>query len=130
MAVSHPTATRNAIANAVAAIANANGTPKLIIGTSSLSLPSTGILATINLADFGSASSGAITSASNGNNATASASGTAAIAIVVDGNGAAGTEAFRGAVGVGSGEVQISSTTIASGDTVSLTSDVVYTAPT
>jgi len=129
MATTHPTASRNAMANAIAAIANANGTPKLVIGTSSLSLPSTGVLAVINLADFGAASSGVITSASNGNNATATAGGTAAIGIITDGDGVNGVEAFRGACGAGSGEVGLNSTTIAADDIVSLTDDVTWTAP-
>lgn len=129
MAVTHPTASRNAIAEAIRTIANANGTPHIIIGTSSLALPSTGVLVDITIPDFGAASSGTISSASTGSNATATATGTAAIAIVTDGSGTAGTEAFRGAVGVGSGEIQISSTSISTNDTVTITGATTWTAP-
>lgn len=126
MATTHPTATRSALAEAIRTIANGGTTATLVIGTSSLS-GETGVLAKISLADFGPAASGVITSASNTNSATASATGTAAIAEVrAD---PTGTVAFIGAVGVGSGEVQISSTSITSGDTVTLTSDVTWTAP-
>ncbi len=131
MATTHPTATRNTLAEAIRTAANTNTDACLIIGTSSLALPSTGVLAIIPLAAFGAASSGVTTSASNGNSATASATGTAAIAIVANDSTspASSAEVFRGAVGVGSGEVQISSTSITSGDTVSLTSNVTWTAP-
>lgn len=131
MAVTHPTARRNELAEAIRSAANANTDACLIIGTSSLALPSTGVLAIISLAAFGAASSGSTTSASSGNSATATGSGTAAIAIVANDSSSPATsaEVFRGAVGVGSGEVQISSTSIASGDTVALTSNVVWTAP-
>lgn len=131
MATTHPTATRNALAEAIRAAANANADAAVVIGTSSLSLPSTGVLAIIPLAAFGAASGGVTTSASNGNEATAGAAGTAAIAIVVNDSSspAASAEVFRGAVGVGSGEVQISSTTIAVNDIIRLTSDVSWTAP-
>lgn len=125
MAVTHTTTTRTALATAIRTACNAGSAPVLVIGTSSLALPSTGVLASITLADFAAASSGSTTSPSDGNSAVATGTGTAAIAIVTDGT----TEVFRGAVGVGSGEVQISSTSIASGDTVSLTDDVVWTAP-
>jgi hypothetical protein len=131
MATTHPTATRNALAEAIRSAANQNTDACLIIGTSSLSLPSTGVLAIIPLAAFGAASGGVTTSASDGNDAVATGTGTAAIAIVANDSSspAASAEVFRGAVGVGSGEVQISSTSIASGDTVALTADVTWTAP-
>ena len=126
MAVTHPTASRNALAEAVRAIANGGTTPTLVIGTSSLS-GETGVLCKITLADFGVASNGVTTSASNTNAGTATGNGTAAIAQVrAD---PTGTVAFSGAVGVGTGEVQISSTSIATDDTVTLTSDVTWTAP-
>ena len=117
------------MAEAIRAIVNAGGTPHIIIGTAGLALPATGILADITIPDFGAAAAGVITSASTGSNAAASAAGTAALAIVTDGSGAAGTEGFRGAVGVGTGEVQITSTTIGIGDTVTITNNATWTAP-
>lgn len=126
MATTHPTATRTALAEAIRTIANGGTTPTLVIGTSSLS-GETGVLCKITLDDFDAAASGVTTSPSDGNAGTATAGGTAAIAEVrAD---PTGTVAFTGAVGVGSGEVQISSTSIATDDTVTLTSDVVWTAP-
>ena len=122
MAVTHTTTLRTAIAEAVRSAANTGGTPTLTILTSGDAL-----LVTISLAAFGAAASGSTTSASSGNNGTAGATGTANYARI---NRNDGTEQFRGAVGVGTGEVQISSTSIANGDTVTLTSNVVYTAPT
>lgn len=113
------------MAEAIRTIANAGATPILVIGTSALS-GATGVLASITIPDFGASSSGVITSASSGNNAVASASGTAAKAEV---RASGGTVAFLGAVGVGSGEVQISSTTITSGDTVTVTNNLSWTAP-
>ena len=126
MAVTHPTASRNAMAEAIRTIANTGATPLLVIGTSALS-GATGVLCTVGIPDFGAASAGVITSAANTNNAVASATGTAALAEVRAADGT--TVAFAGAVAVGSGEVQISSTAIVSGDTVTLTSNVTWTAP-
>lgn len=126
MATTHPVASRNAMAEAIRTIANGGATPTIVIGTSSLS-GETGVLCKISLADFGAAASGIITSASNGNSAAATGAGTAAIAEVrAD---PTGTVAFVGAVGVGAGEVQISSTSIAVSDTISLTSNVTWAAP-
>lgn len=131
MATTHPTAVRNLLAEAIRAQANTGADACLIIGTSSLALPSTGVLAIIPLDAFGAASGGVTTSPSNGNSAVASAGGTAAIAIVANDSSspAAGAEVFRGSVGVGSGDVQITSTTIAASDTVTLTNDPTWTAP-
>jgi hypothetical protein len=125
MAVTHTTATRNALAEAIRSAVNNGSTGTLTIHQTSGDT----LLATIALATFGAASSGVITSASSGNaDSSADATGTAGYARV---NAAtSGTEIFRGAVGVGSGEVQISSTSIAAGDTVTLTSSVTWTAPT
>jgi hypothetical protein len=124
MAVTHPTATRDAIANAVAAIANTGATPFLAIHTAADVL-----LANIPLGvDFGASSGGTITATgASGANVVAVATGTASYGRI---NAAGGTEAFRGACGVGSGEVQISSLSISSGDTVTLTNNPTYTAPT
>ncbi len=131
MAVTHPTVTRTALAETIRGLANTGSDCCLIIGTSSLALPSTGVLCIINLSNFSVAASSATTSASSGASGVATGTGTAAIAIVSNDRSspASTAEVFRGAVGVGSGEVQISSTSIVTGDTVTLTSNVVYTAP-
>lgn len=127
MATTHSTASRNAMAEAIRGLANGGSQCTLVIGTSSLN-GETGVLVKIDLADFGAASSGVITSASNSNSGTATDSGTAAIAEVRD--DPTGDVVFTGSVGVGSGEVQISSTTIAENDEIELTADVTWTAPT
>lgn len=125
MAVTHASTVRDAIATAVRTAANFSATPKVVIGTSALALPSTGILATITLGStFGAPSSGVITA--TGAAATASASGTAAKCIVTDG---ANTAVFNGAVGTSGSEVNLSSLTITSGDTITITGNVTYTAP-
>ena len=126
MATTHPTATRTSLAETIRGLVNGGSAPTLVIGTSSLS-GETGVLVKITLADFGVAAAAVTTSASNGNNATATGTGTAAIAEVR--TDPTGTVIFAGAVGVGSGEVQISSTSIASGDTVTLTSNISWTSP-
>jgi hypothetical protein len=125
MSVTHPTASRDAIAEAMRTIVNAGSTPILVIGTSALSGAS-GVLASITIPDFGASSAGVITSASTGSNAVASAAGTAAKAEV---RSSGGTVGWAGSVGVGSGDVQISSTTIAVSDTVTVTGNTTYTAP-
>lgn len=126
MAVTHPTAVRNTLADAIGTLANAGAAaPKVVIGTSSLALPATGILATITLGgDFGAASSGVISA--TGASATASASGTAAKCIVTDSNNNA---VFNGAVSTSGAEVNLSSLSITSGDTITISGSVTYTAP-
>lgn len=121
MPTTHPTASRNSIAEAIRTLANVGAQTTLTLHTAA-----NATLVSINLADFGAASSGVITSSSSGNSGVASGTGVAGYGRVNDGSG---TEIFRGDVGVGSGEIQISSTSISSGDTVSLTSNVTWTAP-
>lgn len=126
MATTHSAALREDFADATAALANGGTQCTLVIGTSSLS-GETGVLAKISLANF-TVSGAVATSASNTNSGTATGTGTAAKAEVRD--DPTGDVAFSGAVGVGTGEIQISSTSIAANDTVTLTSDVTWTAPT
>lgn len=121
MPTTHTTATRNAMAEAVRTGANVGAQTTLVIFTAANVQ-----LVSINIADFGAASGGVITSSSSGNSGTAGATGVASYGRVNDGSG---TEVFRGDVGVGSGEVQISSTSISTGDTVSLTNNPTWTAP-
>jgi hypothetical protein len=132
MAATHHNDTKVVMAEAVRARANGTSDAALVIGTSSLALPSTGVLAIIPLSNFGASSGvGVISSPSTDAEGTASADGTAAIGIVVHENPPvnAASEVFRGAVGVGSGEIQISSTSIAENDVVRITAPVTWTAP-
>jgi len=125
----HTTAVRSAIAEAVRTAANAGAAaPKLFIGTSSLALPSTGVLASVTLgSDFGSSGGTATISATAPAAFNASAGGTAALAIVADSNN---TEIYRGAVTADStGIVQLNSLTIANGDLITITAPITYTAP-
>lgn len=125
MAVTHSAAAREDMADAIAALCNAGSQCTLVIGTSSLS-GETGVLVKIDLDDF-TVSAAVATSASDTNSGTATGTGTAALAEVRD--DPTGSVVFSGSVGVGTGDVQISSTSIATGDTISLTSDVTWTAP-
>jgi hypothetical protein len=132
MATTHHVDTRDDIAESVRARANGTSDAALVIGTSSLALPSTGVLAIIPIPNFGAVSSGAITSATTDlEGVVLSPGGTAAIGIVVHENPPvdAASEVFRGAVGVGSGEIQVTSTTLAEGDIIRITNDLTYTAP-
>lgn len=126
MAVTHSAAARNDMADAVAALANGSTQTVLVIGTSSLATSgSTGVLCSINIPDF-TVSAEVATSAANTNSGTATATGTAAIAAVRDGSG---NEVFRGSCGTSGTDVTISSTSIVTNDTVTLTSNVTWTAP-
>lgn len=126
MATTHASATRDAIANAVRTAANAgSGAPRLYIGTSSLALPSTGVLANIQLgADFGAASSAVISA--TGATGTASATGTAAKCIVADSDGNA---VFNGSVGTSGNDLNLNTTSIVNGDSITISGNVTYTAP-
>lgn len=101
----------------------------IVIGTSALS-GATGVLATIPLATAGSAGGGFSTPASgqmvlSGTplSATASAGGAAALAEVRNN---AGTVIASGlVVGVGTGDIQLNSTTISSGQTVTISSGTI-----
>jgi hypothetical protein len=124
MAVTHTTVTRTALAEAIRTAANTGGTPLLNIHQTSGDT----LLASISLAVFGAAASGVTTSISSGNaDSSANATGTAGYARI---NRNDGTEIFRGAVATSGAEVNISSTAIVLGDTVTLTSNVTWTAPT
>lgn len=125
MALTHTTAVRNILADAIDTACNTgstNATARLIIMTSG-----DAEVATLNMSNpaFGAASSGAITAGtiSDDTNATG---GTAALFKIQDRNN---TEIYRGTVTAtgGGGDLELSSVTIGAGDTVSITS-LVYTA--
>lgn len=121
MAVTHTTTSRNGLAEYIRGQANAGTTCQLKLFTSG-----DVELCSIDLADFGAASSGTTTSASNGNSGSAGATGTASYGTI--GNDSV-SEVFRGACGVGSGEIQINTLSITNGDLVTLTANVTYSAP-
>lgn len=124
MAITHATATRNAIADLVADAHDAGaGAGELLIRDGS-----NNVLVTIPLADpaFGAASSGAV-AATVPRGAVATASGTAANFITRDSNG---TQILAGSVtaGGGGGDITLSSTSITSGEAVIIDA-LTYTAP-
>jgi hypothetical protein len=123
MATTHTTASRNAMAEAIRTLANGGS------GSTTITVHDSGDteLVSIDIPDFGAASSGVITSAGSGNSGTAGATGTASYARVNDGDG---TEVFRGAVGTSGTEFIINSTSITSGGNVALTANPTWTAPT
>lgn len=123
MAITHVTATRNALANAVADLVdvgttNPNGQLVFMTGADVE-------VATLEMSNpaFGEASGGAITA--NAITADADATGgSVALFKIVNRDG---TEVYRGSVGTSGADINLSSLTIASGDTVSVSS-VVYNA--
>lgn len=123
MAVTHPTAVRNATADQVVDSVDVSGPGKLIIRAGST------VLATVILANpaFGPASGGVATLLGVPRNATASGSGTADNFLAQDG---ASTTKFQGSVTAtgGGGDLTLASTAIAAGDTVTITGGT-YTAP-
>lgn len=123
MALTHTTAVRNTLADAIDTAANAgttNPNAQLIIMTSG-----DVEVATLNMSNpaYGAAVSGSISAAaiSDDTNATG---GTAAIFKVVDRDG---TEVYRGSVGTSGADLNLSSVSITPGDTVSVSS-LVYSA--
>lgn len=122
MAITHTTATRNALANAINTAANAGaGAAQLVIMTSA-----DAEVATLVMSDpaYGAASSGSITANAIADD-TSATGGTAALFKVTD---SAGTEVYRGSVGTSGADLNFSSLTFGAGDTVSVSS-LVYTAP-
>lgn len=126
MAVTHPTAVRNGIADFV--VDQVDGGTTNPQGDLLLQTAGESTLATLNLSNpaFGAAAAGVATAAaiSDETNATA---GTATIGKLVDRDG---TEIVRCSVGAtGSGEdIELSSNVFSAGDTVRITS-LTYTAP-
>ncbi len=128
MALTHVTALRNTLANAIKTAADAGTTDAngdLQIATSSAF---TTILATLNFANpaFATAASGTITANAIASDTNAANTGTAANFRIRDRDNA---EVLRGTVSAtgGGGDIQLSSTAITAGDTVSITS-LTYTA--
>ncbi|MCA9367967.1 hypothetical protein KC887_06955 [Candidatus Kaiserbacteria bacterium] len=123
MALTHVTAVRNALADAINTAVNAgSGAGQLVIMTSG-----DVEVATLTMSDpaFGAASSGAIT-ANAITSDTSATGGTAALFKVQDSDA---NEVYRGTVTAtgGGGDLELSSLAIGSGDTVAVSS-LVYTA--
>jgi hypothetical protein len=121
MALTHTTAVRNTLANAINTAANAGAGPALLVIMTSADAA----VATLTMSDpaYGAAVSGAITANAIAD-ATNATGGTAAKFKVTD---SAGTEVYRGSVGTSGADLNLSSLAIAAGDTVSVSS-LVYTA--
>lgn len=128
MATRIATATRNALANAVATLVDAGpaaGTLKIYSGTQPATADTAAsgtLLATVTLGDpsFGAASSGTITGADPAA-VTGAAAGTAGWFRVADSTGATVYDGAVTATG-GGGECQLSTTTISVGVSVDITS--------
>lgn len=126
MALTHTSATRSALADQINSLCNAgtsNPSPQLVLLTSS-DVP----VATLKMADpaFPSASNGAM-SANAIQDDTNATGGAVAEFRIEDRNG---NEVLRGTVTTqgGGGDVELTSTTIGAGDTVTI-DELTYTAP-
>lgn len=123
MALTHVTAVRNTLANAIATAVDAGPTAGQLVIMTSGDVE----VATLTFSDpaFGAADTGAIT-ANAITSDTSATGGTAALFKVTDSTGA---EVYRGTVTAtgGGGDLELSSLTIGAGDTVSVSS-LVYTA--
>lgn len=123
MALTHSTAVRNTLADAVADavdVGTTNPNGQLVIMTSG-----DVEVATLNMSNpaYGAAAAGAVT-ANAITDDTSATGGTAALFKVVNRDG---TEIYRGTVSTSGADLNLSSTTIGAGDTVSVSS-LVYTA--
>jgi hypothetical protein len=130
MAVTHTTAVRNGLANYVVDLIDAGSAAgKLVIrATGTVSSPGSEV-ATLTFSDpaFGNAGA-SVAGRADADTITEDSSatgGTAATATLEDSDG---TVCAHCSVGVGTGDIQLSSTTIGAGDTVSISS-LTYAAP-
>ena len=130
MAITHPTAVRNAIADLIDDRVNAGAAAgRLKVYHTSINHPTdTNLLVNFALSDpaFGAAVGGVITAGSIATT-NATGTGTASLFILVDSDG---NEVFRGSVSAsgGGGDLIITNTNIASGDPIGVVS-FTYTAP-
>jgi hypothetical protein len=128
MAITHSTAIRNTLADAVVDAIDAgstNAAGKLQIATSTAF---TTVLATLAFANpaFGAAASGTATANAITPDNNAAATGTAAAFRIVNRDD---TEILRGTVGTSGSDINLSSTSITAGDTVTITSLTYSAAP-
>lgn len=119
MAVILSTAARNAACDAVSALVDVSGPGTIEIKSAASTVAGTNEVATVTFAAtaFGAASVGVCTAAAITGDASA-AGGTAGFATFFDGNGLA---VLQCTVGSGSGDIDLSSVTIAATDTVNIT---------
>lgn len=121
MALAHTTATRNALANAIATLVDAGAAPVIEIYDAGLLLAE---VAMATPAAFAAASSGEIDAVMPLADSSANAAGTADNFIVYDDpSGGGGTEVFRGSVSDtgGGGDLEMSNATFAAGETINIT---------
>lgn len=122
MAVTHPTAVRNLIANAVVDSIDVGGAGSLIFQTSGDSEVAT---LTFSATAFGDSSSGTATAAAISSDTDATGGTVAKFKIQ---NGSAADAGFAGAVSTSGSDINLSSLAVGAGDTVSISS-LTYTAP-
>lgn len=122
MAVTHPTAVRNAIADAVVDSIDVGGAGSLIFQTSGDVEVAT---LTFSATAFGAASGGTATAAAITSDTNATGGTVAKFKIQ---NGSAADAGFAGAVSTSGSDINLSSLVVGSGDTVSISS-LTYTAP-
>jgi len=128
MAITHVTALRNVLADAVDNYINTTGSTDA--GGDIVIRASTTILVTFALSNpaFGAASSGVVTGSSLPKNANATAGGTADNFLLRDRDNATALSGSVTATG-GGGDIQVSNTSIANGQACQLDT-LTYTAPT
>lgn len=124
MAITHTTAARDTISDAVTALIDSGGAGKLRITTSA---PATLVEITFGATAFGNSSVGVCTVNGLPLEGTASGTGVAAICKLINGSS---TDVITGTVTAtgGGGDLTLVSTTITSGEVVRLTAGT-YTAP-
>ena len=122
MAVTHPTAVRDIIANAVVDSIDVGGAGSLIFQTSGDVEVAT---LTFAATAFGASSSGTATAAAITSDTSATGGTVAKFKIQ---NGSAADAGFAGAVSTSGSDINLSSLTVGAGDTVSISS-LTYTAP-
>lgn len=124
MAVTHPAAVRNSIADGVVDqldLGSTNATPRLVLNTSGDSE-----VATLNMSvtSFGAAAAGIATAATISDDASATGGTTTKFRLTDRDNGII----IEGSVGTSGQDINLSSNVIAATDTVSISS-LTYTAP-
>lgn len=122
MAITHPTAVRDAIANAVVDSIDSGGAGSLIFQTSGNAEVAT---LTFSATAFGASSSG--TATANAITSDTNATGGTVSKFKIQ-NGSAADAGFAGAVSTSGSDINLSSLTVGAGDTVSMSS-LTYTAP-
>jgi hypothetical protein len=122
MAVTHPTAVRNTIADAVVDSIDTGGAGSLIFDTSGDVECAT---LTFSATAFGAAAAGTATANAITSDTSATGGTVAKFRMV---NGSAADAGFSGSVATSGGDINLSSLSVGAGDTVSMSS-LTYTAP-